>query len=143
MVQCWLLYRRAVDIVGIQKKEQLNLRQFKFDAATYLVMYGDLTKKKVGRPSTLDGIETLSKRRKLVHAAAFPPLNIHKDGVGHWPDMVDTRGMCRNRGCKGKPYIIILYIYIVFLSLIYIYYVPINYRVNLSICTLIDYIFPA
>ena len=48
MVQCWLLYRRDADSVGIQKKEQLNLRQFKFDAATCLVMYGDLTKKKVG-----------------------------------------------------------------------------------------------
>ena len=106
MVQCWLLYRRDADSVGIQKKEQLNLRQFKFDAATCLVMNGDLTKKKVGRPSSLDGIETVAKRRKLVHAAALPPPNIRKDGVGHWPDMVDTRGLCRNGGCKGKPYII-------------------------------------
>ena len=66
-------------------------------------MYGDLTKKKVGRPSSLDGIETVAKRRKLVHAAALPPLNICKDGIGHWPDMVDTRGLCRKGGCKGNP----------------------------------------
>ena len=60
MVQCWLLYRRDADSVGIQQKEQFILRQF--DAATGLVMYGDLTKKKVGRPSSLDGIETIAKR---------------------------------------------------------------------------------
>ena len=104
MVQCWLLYRRDVDSVCIQKKEQLNLRQFKFDAATCLVMYGELTEKKVGRPSSLEGIERVAKRRKLVHAAALPPLNILKDGVGHCPDMVDTRGLCRDGGCEGKPY---------------------------------------
>ena len=92
MVQCWLLYRRDADSVCIQKKEQLNLRLLKCGAATCLVMYGDLTKKKVGRPSSLDGI-----------AAALPPLNIRKHGIRHWSDMVDTRGLCRNGGCKGKP----------------------------------------
>ena len=104
MLQCWLLYRRDADSVGIQKKEQLNLRQFKFDAATCLVMYGDLTKKKVGRPSSLDGIETVAKRRKLVHAVALPPLNIRKDGIGHWPYMVDTRVVCvEMEDVKGNP----------------------------------------
>ena len=83
MVQCWLLYRRDADSVGIQKKEQLKPRQFKFDAATCLVVYGDLTKKKVGRPSSLDGIETVAKRKKLVHVAALSSLNIRKDGIGH------------------------------------------------------------
>ena len=83
MVQCWLLYRRDADSVGIQKKEQLKPQQFKFDAATCLVMYGDLTKKKVGRPSILDGIETVAKRKKLVHVAALSSLNIRKDGIGH------------------------------------------------------------
>ena len=105
-MQCWLLYRRDADSAGIQKKEQFNLRQFRFDAATCLVMYDDLTKKKVGRPSSLDDIETVAKRRKLVRAAALPPLNIRKDGVGHWTYMVDTRGLSRNGVCKGKPYII-------------------------------------
>ena len=62
MVQCWLLYRRDAESVGNQKKEQLNLRQFKCDGGTCLVMFADLTKKKVGRPSSLDGIETVVQR---------------------------------------------------------------------------------
>ena len=66
-------------------------------------MHGDLTKKKVGRPSSLDVIETVSKRRKQVHADGFPNLNIRKDGIGHLPDMLDTRCWDRNGRCKRKP----------------------------------------
>ena len=72
MVPYWLMvmYSRDADIVWIPKKEQLNPPQLNFDAASSLVIYGDLTKKKVGRLTSLYGIETVAKREKRVHADA-------------------------------------------------------------------------
>ena len=68
-------------------------------------MHHDLTKKKVGRPSSLDDKDSCYTK-KAGSYCSFLPLNIRKDDIRHRTDMVVTRGLCRNGRCKGNPYLI-------------------------------------
>ena len=56
-----------------------------------------------GRPprSSIDVIH--SAKAKKVPAKPIPNRSIRTDDYGHWPEFCETKGHCRNPGCKGIP----------------------------------------
>ena len=85
-----------------------QLQAFKLKVA-YSLLYQNkdsLKKTSVGRPrSSSLQTEHEANKRKGHATKPIPSADITKDGVGHWPKIVDKgeRPRCKLTNCKGRP----------------------------------------
>ncbi|XP_046402676.1 piggyBac transposable element-derived protein 3-like [Ischnura elegans] len=103
VVNSWSLYRRDCDSLGISKKKQNDLLEFKMRIAEALTKRGkDILLKKRGRKSHDSVDAKFEAKRKRGPANPIPETTCRVDGVGHWPQVKDVRQRCKNPGCSGK-----------------------------------------
>lgn len=101
LVNGWLLYRKHCECQKINKKDQIDLLEFRTQIAAALCYEGKSNEKKRGRPST-DTVEAeITKKRHRGPTAEMPEFNCRKDKTGHWPVMYEGRQRCKYPGCKG------------------------------------------
>ena len=94
-VQVWLFYWKDTDA-----KDGMSLKLFKMSIAELLLKQ---RKAKQGRPSTssIDADHAAKAQRELVKP--IPNKSVRTDGYEHWPEFSETKGRCRNPGCKVIP----------------------------------------
>lgn len=108
IVNSWLLYRRDASAIGVSKKSQLQLQAFKLKVAYSLLRQNKdpLKRPGVGRPRSSSLETEHEEKKKRGHATKpIPSVDITKDGIGHWPKIVETkeRPRCKLPNCKGRP----------------------------------------
>ena len=103
IVNCWMLYRRDSNSLGIPQQKQSGLAEFKLKIAFSLMKSGKEILKKRGRPS-LNNVETEYRKKKCTGNATkpIPENDIRLDKVGHFPAVGEQRLVCKILGCKGK-----------------------------------------
>ncbi|XP_024119090.1 piggyBac transposable element-derived protein 3 [Oryzias melastigma] len=102
IVNGWLLYRRDCESLGVPRKEQQDLLDFRSSIAQALCMEGkNLVVKKRGRPS-MDIDREVEKKKRRGPAKAIPVQEVRTDAVGHWPLTEAKRLRCRIPHCKGQ-----------------------------------------
>lgn len=102
LVNSWLLYRRDCDMQNFPKKTISDLLQFKTDVSAALCSQGkDPTEKKRGRPSSYNVEEMHEKKKMRGPAKPIPNFSVRRDGIAHWPAIVDARQRCKFPGCTG------------------------------------------
>ena len=100
IVNSWLLYKRDAISLKLPKSEILALAPFKLKVANCLMKENKaFVGAKRGRPSP-PMKDAISKRRRPYQT--LPDQAIRFDNVGHWPEIKDSRKMCKNPGCSGK-----------------------------------------
>ena len=78
----------------------MSLKPFKMLIAESLLCQRKATCERPPR-SSFDASH--SAKAKKGPAKPIPNRSIHEDGYEHWPDFCETKGHCRNPGCKGIP----------------------------------------
>ena len=106
VVNGWNMYRRDCEQLKIEKKDQLQLYEFKLLLARSLTMTGKtrISKSKRGRPPTSNEVdENYAKKKKFGHATKIiPTKDIRLDNVSHILIFNKMRGKCKYPGCSGK-----------------------------------------
>ncbi|XP_046684702.1 piggyBac transposable element-derived protein 4-like [Homalodisca vitripennis] len=96
IVNGWLLFRRDCQHNGIAKQGVMDLLAFRCEVAESLCNLGADPIKR-GRPST-DRVENeFSKKKKKGPCVNIPIPDVRKDGVGHWPSVVEDRQRCKQK----------------------------------------------
>ncbi|MCL4147941.1 UNVERIFIED_CONTAM: hypothetical protein GTU68_041511 [Idotea baltica] len=93
-VNSWLLYKRDDTSLGLPKKRQIDLLEFKSSIAQGLCLKG---KKKTirGRPS-LSSVEcSFAAKKRRGPAKPIPIKDVRTDGMGHWPEVKQERQRCK------------------------------------------------
>ena len=103
-VNSWLLYRRDATSLGLPKKRQIDLLEFKSSIAQGLCLKGKMEKKR-GRSSLSSVESSFVAKRKRGPTKAIPIKDVRTDGLGHWPE-VTGRQRCKNPKCSSKSNII-------------------------------------
>ena len=94
-VQAWLFYWKDADA-----KDGMSLKPFKMSIAESLLKQ---RKAKRGRPSTSSIEADHAAKAQRGPAKPIPNKSVRTDGYEHWPEFSETKGRCRNPGCKGIP----------------------------------------
>ena len=92
-VQAWLSYRKDADA-----KDGMSLKPFKMS-----ITESNQRKAKRGRPSTTSIDADHAAKAQRGSAKPVPNKSVRTDGYEHWPEFSETKGRCRNPGCKGIP----------------------------------------
>lgn len=102
IINCWLLYRRDAEKLGIPKSKQIGLCEFKLNIASSLMKSGkDITRKRGTTSSSIDA--EFAKKKKTGNATKpIPEKDIRLDKVGHFPASSESRMTCKRPGCSGK-----------------------------------------
>ena len=100
IVNSWLLYKRDPISLKLPKSEILALAPLKLKVANCLMKENKaFAGTKRGKPSTLIK-DASSKRRRPCQT--LPDQAIRFDNVGHWPDIKDSRKMCKKSRMQWK-----------------------------------------
>ena len=78
----------------------MSLKPFKMSIAESLLRQRKATRVRPPR-SSIDASH--SAKTKKGTAKPMPNRSIRNDGYEHWPEFCETKGRCRNPGCKGIP----------------------------------------
>ena len=102
IVNSWLLYKRDAFNLKTPQSEILRLAPFKLRIANCLMQEGKVcTGTKRGRPS-LQSASCNPTQKRGRPCQILPDDAVRFDGIGHWPEIKDTRKMCKNFGYRGK-----------------------------------------
>lgn len=101
VVNGWLLYRRDCKRQGWQKKEIIDLLQFRSEIFGVLANEGKVMKRR-GRPSADHEDAAYENRKKRGPATPIPVQQVRQDEIGHWPIVGDSRKRCKKSGCDAK-----------------------------------------
>lgn len=100
VVQAYREYQIDNDLLGIPKKKQLTLLQFRRQVAECLVLQNKMSINKRGRPSSSSPTPQIIPRRP---GEIRPVSEIARDGFGHFPTHDEGLGTrCKMVGCKGR-----------------------------------------
>ncbi|KAJ8874619.1 hypothetical protein PR048_025485 [Dryococelus australis] len=99
LVNSWLPCRRDCHIQNFPKYLIVDLLQFKTDVAATLCSQGkDPSEKKRGRPSSNNVQEGHERKELCGRTKPIPEFNVRRDGIVHWPVIVDARQRCKLPG---------------------------------------------
>lgn len=101
VVNEWLLYRRDCTNQQYQKKDILDLLDFRSEIFGVLCNQGTMVTKR-GRPSADQEDAAFENKKKRGPAKPIPECEVRQDGYGHWLIVTPTRQRCKKSGCKGK-----------------------------------------
>ena len=102
IVNAWLHYRRHCSELKVLKSKQMDLLEFTSNVSSSLMTLNKtLQKSKKGRPSLsaiLSPKPYENKKRKLQNGSVH--INIQKDQIGHFPEMVKSQSRQRCKECS-------------------------------------------
>uniref|UniRef100_A0A6P7HIX9 PiggyBac transposable element-derived protein 3-like n=1 Tax=Diabrotica virgifera virgifera TaxID=50390 RepID=A0A6P7HIX9_DIAVI len=102
LVNLWLEYRTQAVLLGVKKKEILDLLAFRQEVAENLICSRRAPKR--GRPSKSFEDPGPSKKKKT---EIRPLRDLRFDGYHHLPQYDDKKksSRCKNEGCKSRTHI--------------------------------------
>lgn len=99
MVNAWLSYRRACELLRVPKRDVLNQRKFQARVATLLIELNAGNGRKRGRPSLADSTPPPGPKKKTFQP--MPQPEVRQDGYYfHFPVKSDQRQRCKK--CQLK-----------------------------------------
>lgn len=102
LINSWLEYKKDAAVLGIAKKDILDLLHFRMHVGESLIKVEQDHNRKRGRPSSLNESSPLTVKRQNVEVR--PLDEVRYDNVGHFPEH-SGQGLplrCKNQNCGGK-----------------------------------------
>lgn len=101
-VNAWCEYKKRATVLGVEKKNILDLVHFRSYVAEVLMKANKTPSRKRGRPAATMPDENTPKRPKP-SAARRPLEEVRLDNIGHLPSADEDYGnRCKFPSCKGK-----------------------------------------